>query len=381
VSTIWRDTPTPYGPLFVVFSGLAVAAGSQLIAVAAFRALAVASLILLAAVLPVLARRVGVPADRAMWLVLASPVVSIHLVGGGHNDATSLALLAAGLTLLARRTVSTATLVAGGVLLGLAAAVKPNAGVVLPFAALLAAGGPALFSPLVGGGGGGRLPVGETPGRLWRTLGLAEPAGLAQLARRGGTVMAAALATLALFSVGSGLGWGWITALSGANKAVNWTSPPTAVGITIDAIGKWFGLQWSAVPVVRTVALVLLAIALVTILWRTRRVSPFYGAGLACTAVIFLAPIAHSWYLAWPALMFALTTVSARWLAGAAVLSMFVVLPSGDGSFRYLQVPLSFAMTALAGWLAYRVVRWLRESVPGAGHEVPEPQSGGVGRH
>lgn len=369
VSVVWRDTPAPYGPLFVVISGLAVAPGSQLLALAAFRALAVVALVLLAAVLPVLARRVGAPVDRAMWLVFASPLVPVHLVGGGHNDAATVALVVAGLALLAGpalsagRTVVTGrmagagVLVAGGALLGLAAAVKPTVGVILPFAALFAAGGPALFPPFARSTG---LPSD-------RARVLPEPAALAQLARRGGTVLAAALGTLVLCSFVSGLGLGWVTALSGANKAVTWTSPPTALGITVNAIGKWFGLQWPALPLVRGVALGLLPIALVAILWHTRRISPLYGAGLACLTVIFLAPITQPWYLMWPAALLAVTTMALRWFAGTVVFSMFTVLPTGDGSARYLQVPLSFAVTALVAWVAYRSVRWLREPEPAVG--------------
>jgi hypothetical protein len=135
------------------------------------------------------------------------------------------------------------------------------------------------------------------------------------------------------------------------------------------------------VPVARVVALVLLAVALVAVLWRTRGSSPLYGAALACLAVIFLAPITQPWYLTWPAALLAATTVPARWFAGAVVLSMFTILPSGDGSFRYLQVPLSFAMTALVGWVAFRAVRWLRAGgQAGAGAGVPEPVGGGAAR-
>jgi alpha-1,6-mannosyltransferase len=365
VSVIWRDTPTPYGPVFVVFAGLAVAPGSQLVAIAVFRALAVVSLALLAVALPVLARRVGAPVDRVMWLVLASPLVSVHLVGGGHNDATTVALLVAGMALLASRTVRTPALVAGGALLGLAASVKPTLGVILPFGALLAAGGPALFPAAVTGDG------------RWRRLGLPGPAGMAQLARRGGAVMAAALGTLVLCSFASGLGMGWVTALSGANKAVNWTSPPTAVGITINAIGKWFGLQWQVLPAVRAIALVLLAVVLVAIVWRTRRDSPLYGAALACLAVIFLAPITQPWYLTWPAVLLAVSTVPARWFTGTVVFSMFTILPNGDGSFRYLQVPLSFAVTGLVVWVAVRAVRWMREDDAGTGETLPATSMSG----
>jgi alpha-1,6-mannosyltransferase len=363
VSVLWRDTPTPYGPLFVLITGGAAAPGSQVLALVLFRALAVASLVLVAAVLPVLARRAGVPAGRALWLVLACPVVPVHLVGGGHNDATVIALVVAGMAVLADREARAGALIAGGVLLGLAAAVKPTLGVVLPFGALLAARGPATARPAGDRGPATARPAGDRGPATARPAGDGGPA-TASLVRRGGTVMAAALGTLVLGSFATGLGLGWVTALSGANKARNWSSAPTAVGITIEAVGRWFGQEWPAMPAARAVALLLLPVVLLAILWRTWAESPLYGAGLACLAVIFLAPITQPWYLMWPAVLFAATTVAARWFAGTIVFSMFTILPAGDPAFRYLIVPLSFAVTVLTGWVTYVGVRWLRGARP-----------------
>jgi hypothetical protein len=329
VSSVWRTTPTPYGPLFILLTGAAAAAGSQLAALVAYRVLAVLGVAGIAAAVPVLARRAGAPVERALWLVVCCPLVPVHLIGGGHNDAVTVALLVAGLAMVAGPERRRAALVAGGVLLGLSVSLKTTIGVVLPFAALLAAGG---------------LPAGGWP----------------RLLRRGGTVVGAALATLLVLSYASGLGLGWVTALSGANAAVGWTSPPTAVGLAIGAVAGWFGVHVYAVPAVRFVALVLLPLVLLVLVWRSRRRDPLAGAGLALLAVIFLAPITQPWYLMWPLAVFAVSTARARWLAGTVVVSMATVLPDGSGSQGPLRVPLSLAMVALVGWVAWRSVGWLR---------------------
>jgi Glycosyltransferase family 87 len=329
VSVVWRDTPTPYGPVFLVLAGLAAAFGSQLAALISFRILAVLGVVAIAACLPVLARRLGAPVDRALWLVLCCPLVPVHLIGGGHNDALTVAFMVAGFAVLAAPVKSWTTLLVGGALLGLAISIKITIGVVLPFAALLAVGG------LRAAGWGG-------------------------LIKRGGAVVAAALVVLVAGSFASGLGLGWLTALSGAGESVNWSSPPTAVGLAVEAAGRWFGADLEVVPAVRAVALVLLGVSLLVILWRSRDRDPLVGAGLALLAVIFFAPITQPWYLIWPLALFAVGTARARWLAGTVVFAMATILPEGTGVFRPLGVPMSFAMIVLIGWVAYRTVTWLR---------------------
>lgn len=334
VSVVWRDTPTPYGPLWIVLTGLAASFGSQAVALGIFRLYAVLAVGALAVVVPALARRTGVPVERALWLVLCCPLVPVHFVGGGHNDALTIALLLAGLALIAGRR-STGLLVAGGALVGAAIAVKTTVGVVLPFAALLAAGG----------------------------LDLTRE-GLLRFLRRGGAVVGGAAAALVALSVVSGLGFGWAVALSGAGESRSWTSPPTAIGIAVDAVAKWFGVTLDVVPAVRAVALVLLLVTLVAIWWHFRRGDALHGAGLACLAVIFFAPITQPWYLFWTLALFAVTTVRMRWLEVTIIASMFLILPDGDGAWKPLQVPFAFLVTGLAGWVAWRSVRWLRRPAP-----------------
>lgn len=354
VSVLWRDTPTPYGPVFIVLAGAAAAFGSQLVAIVVFRLLAVLGVVAMAVGLPVLARRVGVPSERALWLVLCCPLVPVHLIGGGHNDAITMAFLVGGLAVLAAPSkradgvapgglvvggpvvggpawggVAPGGLVVGGALLGLAVAVKPTIGVVLPFAALLAAGG---------------LPTGGWP----------------RLLRRGGTVIAVALGVLAATSLASGLGFGWLTALSGAGRGINWTSPPTAVGLALTMGASWVGVQSILVEPARIVALVVLVIALPVVWWRSRQRDPLVGAGLALLVVIFLAPIVQPWYLIWPATLFAASNARARWLAVTIVCSMALILPEGSPALRPRSAPLAFAMLIVIGLVIWRAVRWLR---------------------
>jgi hypothetical protein len=126
------------------------------------------------------------------------------------------------------------------------------------------------------------------------------------------------------------------------------------------------GADIDVVPVLRTVALAVLLVVLVVVWWRFRHGDHLAGAALACLAVIFLAPITQPWYLLWPLALIAVTVVATRWLEVAVIVSMFLILPNGDGAWKPLQVPLAFLVTGLVGWVAWRGVRWLREPVPEA---------------
>src|SRR3989442_1510065 len=68
VAPIWRDTPSPYGPLFVLLSGAMVALGGTLVAsIALFRAIAIVGVGITALCLPALARRCEIPESQAVW--------------------------------------------------------------------------------------------------------------------------------------------------------------------------------------------------------------------------------------------------------------------------------------------------------------------------
>lgn len=332
ISTIWWDTPAPYGPLFMVLAGAVVTTGLTLTPIVLlFRAISVVGVLLTAVAVPVLARRCGVSPERALWCALAAPSIGIHLVGGAHNDALMLGLLTTGLALIVARPGRPQALLAGGALLGLAVAVKAPAAVVLPFAALAAVGGP--FA-------------------------------LRSLLRDGAWLVTGALGALVAASVGARLGVGWIAALGHSQDLVQFTSPPTAVGMTITYVGRAFDPAFTAVPAVRAVAALALLGFVVILWWRSRpdadlpARAPLRGGALALGATVALAPSFHPWYLLWPLVLSAATTARPRWIAGVTAVSGLLVLPDGGGLARHVKAPGAVLMTTallmLALWYARR---------------------------
>ncbi|MEV0807200.1 polyprenol phosphomannose-dependent alpha 1,6 mannosyltransferase MptB [Micromonospora sp. NPDC050200] len=328
ISYIWRDTPAPYGPLFVMISGAVVrATGSLYASMALFRLIAVAGVALTAWCLPVLARRCGVPVRRALWLALASPLVGVHLVSGAHNDALMVGLLVAGLAVVAARPGRPGPLLAGGVLLGLAAAVKVTALVVVPFAALAAIVGPYRIRALL---------------------------------RDGGPVVGGALAAVVGATLAAGLDFGWVSGLARGGDVIAWTSPPTAVGQTVGYVAALFGAHVDALPVTRAIGVAVLAVLLVRLWWRARTRDPLWHAGLALAATVALAPLFHPWYWTWPLTVLAATALRTGWLGVVTVVSSFLVLADGTGLARYTKMPGAPLMTLLVIVVAVRLVRSAR---------------------
>jgi len=346
VAPTWYDSPAPYGPVFVVLAAAAVRLGGGLAGtIAVLRIFAVLGVALTAVCLPVLARRSGVDLKRAVWLALACPLVAVHLVSGAHNDAVMIGLLVAGLTVVVLRP-TTGVLVAAGVLLGLAAGVKVTAVVVLPFALLLA---------MQSGSRAAAGPVRSTGALQW-SRSWWRPA----LALGGGAVVA-----VVGVSAAAGLGLGWVTNLSGSGVSVQWTSPPTAIGMTVDLIAHAFGAHWSAVPVTRVLGIVGLAVVLIVLWWRTRTGDALLGAGLALAATVLLAPVFHPWYATWPlAVLAAGLPRDTLWLVVPCAVAAALCLPDGYNLALAVKDQGAVAMTVLVVALAVRALRRRRVEVP-----------------
>ena len=201
----WPHTPSAYGPLFTLatypLAWLPVSA-----AVLALKIVAGASVLGIAAICARLAPLRGVDPLRAAAFVALNPLVLVHVVGGGHNDA--LAML---LTMLGVAGVLLAAEASAGAALVAALAVKASTAVVAPFALLGA--GRARGTPPMGGLSGGR-------GRFLLGAALA---------------LAATLAAAYL-----GFGWHWLHAigLAGDNqsKTSHLSIPSTAARLT--GLGK-----------------------------------------------------------------------------------------------------------------------------------------------
>ncbi|MEV7628350.1 polyprenol phosphomannose-dependent alpha 1,6 mannosyltransferase MptB [Actinoplanes sp. NPDC089786] len=380
VAPTWRSSPAPYGPVFLLLAALTTVAGGSLTGtLALLRVIAVLGVVLLAAGLPALARRHDVDPGRAVFLAVACPLVPIHLISGAHNDAVMVGLLVAGLALVFRE--RPAWLLAAGALIGLAGGVKATALVVLPFVVL----------PL----------------------------------RRNWWVALGAVLSLGLASLASGLGFGWLFALAGSGVSVQWTSPPTAVGMTASLLGAGD----TAITVARLVGLAALALLLITLWWRfalrththplvvrqglpesaqvrgAEAVDPdpevpvgaqageshqrrpartntqvsarrgvvarlevsmsaqSKGAGLALVATVALAPVFHPWYLTWPLAVLAATLRrDTRWLVVPCAVASVLCLPDGYNLALAAKAQGAIAMTVVVVGVVVYAVRWRRRS-------------------
>jgi alpha-1,6-mannosyltransferase len=325
VAPTWRQAPAPYGPVFLVLAaGAAQIGGSLAGTVAVLRIISLMGVVLTAAFLPVLARRAGVPVSRAVWLALACPLIAVHLVSGAHNDAVMVGLLVAGLAVVVHRDVFS-VLLAAGALFGLAIGVKATAVVVLPFAVLIA------------------VPPDSPLRALWR------PAA----ALAGG-----AAAALAVVSLVSGLGFGWVTGLAGSGVSVQWTSPPTALGMALNLL---FGNPVSDGDVVlltRAFGIGVLAVVLVVLWWRARRGDALLGAGLALAATVLLAPVFHPWYATWPLAVLAATLPRPTlWLVAPCAVAAALCLPDGYNLALATKAQGAVAMVTLIAGLGVWAVR------------------------
>jgi hypothetical protein len=286
---MWVESPTPYGPLFLLVER-AVAEFAQpnaYLGALLFRLVAVIGVVLLAWFVPRLAELHGVAPERALWLGVLNPVVLMHFVSGAHNDALMVGLIVAGLTLAARQ-----QCLWGAVAVSLAVAIKPIALIALPFIGLLWSG---------------RLGTWVDRIRSWVYAGIA------------------LVCTLASIYLVTGAGSGVLAAAFGTPAGVlTWLSPTTALGKIVGTVTSWVGITADAMPVLSAVRLVGAVAAVLIVAWLVLRPggrSPVRGAALALAAVVVLGPVVQPWYLLWFLPLFAATGLSVRELRVAVVLT------------------------------------------------------------
>jgi alpha-1,6-mannosyltransferase len=322
VPPIWQHTPSPYGPVFLIVAELVAGLlrSHLLLGVIAMRLVAVAGLALLAGSVPVLARSAGVRPASATWLAVLNPLVLIHLVGGAHNDALMIGLLAAGLAAAVRHRPIVATL-----LIVAAALVKWPAAL-------------GLFAVAA-------IWTGRLPGR-WPWL------------RAATAVTTTAVAATVLITTAAGTGYGWVSALDTPISAQNWS--------LTSALGRWTAdlLAHDAVGVAIAEGLwrwagVLATLIVAALVWTFRaRLGPVYGLGIVLVAVVAFGPAIRPWYVLWGLVPLAAATEHRRVRGLLAVLCaglVLVVLPDGFAADR--QRVLLAVLGALIGLAAFLVVR------------------------
>jgi hypothetical protein len=322
---LWGDTPTPYGPFFLLLAkGVASFSGNQaFLGAIMFRLMAVAGLMLMVLAVPRLAQLHGINPAKATWLTVANPLVIMHFVAGAHNDALMTGIMLAAFVVAAEGKWFG---LGGGALIGLAASVKPIALLALPFVGIIMAG--------VNGSFGRRMVA-------WIE------------------VTAAAVAAFFVTSLLAGTGMGWVQSLSAPGEVKTWLSPPTALGMIFGGILKLLGVAESdstAVAVMRAIGLL---ISLGTVAWlclRPQGRSAVRGAALAFGVVVLLGPVIQPWYLLWVLPLFAVTGLSQtqlRWTilltAAFAVHGMAESSATSDTLFELTDlVAIGFALGIVA---------------------------------
>lgn len=297
VSPIWRNTAAPYGPLFIDLSSAAVSAAGhdEAGAVELLRLAVVAAVALAGVAIADLARGAGRAPAVALTLSILNPITLFDLISPGHNDALMLGLLAAALALARRRHTFAAAMVCA-----LAAAIKV----------------PALI---------GVVYVG------WEQAGVGAP--WRRKAKSVGGCGLIALATIAVVSMWTGLGSGWILSL-GAPATVHSLLTPTtqlsSIGHTLIDILNVGPSGAALLTLLRAGGLLTAALVCLWLLWR----SDCFGAthfsvelciALSLLAVVALGPIVQPWYLAWSVIFLAVVP-GERWFRLLVAVSVCAVL-------------------------------------------------------
>ncbi len=281
VAPIWRDTPSPYGPLWSRLSGWAAHVGGDdpFRTVTMLRLLALASVIVIAWAAVTLAQDSRRPAFVVL-ITVGNPLVLMHLISGGHNEAPMLAVLLVAFV-LARRSAWVPALMLAGV----ATAIKA------PAAVGAVALGWAMFAKA------------DSP-PSWRQRGL----GLATAGAIGG-------GTLALVTWITGLGWGWISTLTtpGPSRAI--TAPVRGLGFAVAQLTGPFGhltTRAEVVAVTGPIGVALTVGAVGAVLWWRRDSTVIELTGWLALAAVLFGPSLYPWYLIAPVVCVGLTPSDRR---------------------------------------------------------------------
>lgn len=326
ISGMWVDTPAPYGPLWLGLGrAIATLAGDRVVTTVLFmRLLAVVGLLLVARYLPRLAAACGADPRGALWLGVLNPLVLVHFVAGGHNDALMLGLVLAGLTVAVEATEE--RWVAAGVALTAAAVlVKAPAVIAVGFLAW-----------------------------IWARH-LTGRAVLVRACLRTGAV---ALATAAVVTVATGLGFGWINQLNAPGAVVTWLSLPTGLALLTDFVTGAENFVTSEDPVISAFRVGGQVVTALVVLWvwlRAGRIGPVRGVALALLAIVFLGPVVQPWYVLWGMTVAAATPLSRRvWLlaAGSSVWLSMMITPQGANLFLEWAPVLASGLAAAAATYA-----------------------------
>ncbi|QGK72177.1 hypothetical protein GIY23_09625 [Allosaccharopolyspora coralli] len=335
VPNIWRDTPAPYGPLFLMFGrGIATIVGDNIVfGVLLWRVVMIIGLGLAIWAIPRLAERCGVHPVAALWLSAANPLVFFHVVSGMHNEALLVGVMLAGIE-LGLRYPNVWGLIGAGTLLVIGGAIKPPGFIALGFFGIYVA-------------------------RLWG-------ARYRDLFTVAAILTAVFLAGMTIITVTSGWGLGWVETFDVPNRLKTWVAPLTGLAGAGGGIGMLFGLgnhTEQLLNITKVIGYALIGGICLRLLWTSfhGRIDPMRGLGITLGALALFGPVLHPWYLLWALVPLALSVHDTRFRLGAVAISAVLALsvqPTGAGfELRAFVLPLSVTAALIAFALTLLLVR------------------------
>ncbi|VEG54594.1 integral membrane protein [Mycolicibacterium aurum] len=380
VPSMWRDTPAPYGPLFLwIGRGISQLTGENIVEAVLFHRLVVllgVGMIVWAT--PRLARRCGVAEVSALWLGPANPLLFMHLVAGIHNEALMLGLMLAGTEFALRGIDAAAPLIPRPLTWP---RVRVQWARWYPMAALLTGTVLITLSSQV------KLPSLLALGFVAMALAHRWGGTVKALLIASGALGAVALAVMALIGWASGLGFGWLFTLGTANVVRSWMSPPTLLALGTGQIGILLGLgdhTTAILALTRAMGVSLIAVIVLWLLFAVLRgrLHPVGGLGVALGATLLLFPVVQPWYVLWAIIPLAAWATRPRFRITAIVFTLVVGIfgPTANGDrFALFQIALatlaSTVILLLLVGLTYRRLPWrpLPDEPPEEPSQPPAP--------
>ena len=287
VDPLWAGSGVAYPPLaLLVAQAMVTLTGFHpYFSIVAMRIPAVLAAAAMLWLVPRIAGLLGVHKRQAVWLGVLNPLLVMHFIGAGHNDAPMVAVSLAAIWVCLRWRSWWSVFGVAPVLVGVAMALKPQGGLTV-----LAVSGLPVAAELAG------LPVLR---RLWL------------LGWRTAAVSLVAVAAFVAISLASGLGFGWLgwldlMGLAGTPAPLALLSKLVALGVQTLG-GSYTGvLIWAG----RVTTLVLLAV----LAWIVVRFSdrPLAATAWGSLAIAVLGQAMHPWYLPWSLALLALVPLTTR---------------------------------------------------------------------
>ncbi len=381
VPSLWRETPAPYGPLFLwIGRGISALTGENIVAaVLCHRLVVLLGVGLIVWATPRLARRCGVAEVSALWLGAANPLLLMHLVAGIHNEALMLGLMLAGTEFALRGIDATGPLMPHPLRWPRG---RAEWSAWTPLAMLLVGAVLITMSSQV------KLPGLLALGFVAMALGHRWGGNVRAFFAAGGLLTAVSLAVMALIGWASGLGFGWIYTLGTANVVRSWMSPPTLLALGTGQVGILLGLGDHTTAVLSLTRAIGVLIIAVTVTWLLLavlrgRLHPVGGLGVALGATVLLFPVVQPWYLLWAIIPLAAwaTRPSFRIATIGVTLVVGIFGPTANGDrfalFQIIDATVASAIiVAMIIALTYTHLPW--RQVPGtherfSGEDADEP--------